>query len=81
MGREEVGQTMRTVALRRLATVRQWIDHAVEHGHLSSVHAYFCTELLSGPVHLHVDRGYRRFTRAEAEKPVDIALAGIRATA
>jgi hypothetical protein len=36
--------------------------------------------MISGPVHLIVSRGTRSFTRADAERIVDVVLAGIRAT-
>ncbi len=37
--------------------------------------------MLSGPVHLIVNRGMRTFSRADAERIVGVVLAGLRATA
>jgi hypothetical protein len=34
--------------------------------------------MISGPVHLIVNRGMRTFTRADAERIVDVVLVGIR---
>jgi hypothetical protein len=37
--------------------------------------------LLAGPVRLIVNRGLRAFTETDAERIVDVVIAGIRATA
>jgi hypothetical protein len=37
--------------------------------------------MISGPVHLIVNRGMRQFTRTDADRIVGVVLAGIRATA
>lgn len=73
--------TMQAIIERRVAVVRHRLNRAVEQGELPSLDAYFFAELLSGPVHLYVTRGFRSFTRAEAERTTDVVLAGIRATA
>ena len=78
--RTGVRQTVRTYVERRVAVVERRIEHAVAQGELPPIDAYFLAELLSGPVHLYVTRGLREFSRAEAEKIVDIVLAGVRAT-
>jgi hypothetical protein len=54
---------------------------AVERGELPPVDTSLLGEMLSGPVHLIANRGLRPFTRADAERIVDVVLAGIRATA
>lgn len=73
--------TMQAIIERRVAVVRHRLNRAVEQGELPSVDPYFFAELLSGPVHLYLTRGFRSFARAEAERTVDVVLAGIRATA
>lgn len=64
----------------RVAAVRRRVDAAVERGELPAVDSTFLGEMLSGPVHLIVNRGMRRFARRDAERIVDVVLAGIRAT-
>ena len=53
---------------------------AVDRGELPPVDSAFLGEMISGPVHLIVNRGIRPFTRPDAERIVDVVLAGIRAT-
>ncbi|WP_280426515.1 TetR/AcrR family transcriptional regulator [Nocardia carnea] len=65
----------------RVATLRRRIDTAVDRGELPPVDSSFLGEMLSGPVHLIVDRGMRAFTRTDAERIVAVVLAGVRATA
>lgn len=65
----------------RVAAMRQRVDLAVDRGELPPVDSAFLGEMISGPVHLIVNRGMRPFTRADAERIVDVVLAGIRATA
>lgn len=65
----------------RVAALRRRIDTAVDRGELPQVDSAFLGEMISGPVHLIVDRGMRPFTRADAERIVAVVLAGIRATA
>ena len=65
----------------RVAALRRRVDAAVERGELPPVDSAFLGEMLSGPVHLIVNRGMREFTRADAERIVGVVLAGIRATA
>ncbi|PRC50192.1 TetR family transcriptional regulator, partial [Mycobacterium sp. ITM-2017-0098] len=43
------------------------------------VDSAFLGEMISGPVHLIVNRGTRPFTRSDAERIVGVVLAGIRA--
>jgi AcrR family transcriptional regulator len=56
------------------------VDLAVDRGELPPVDRSLFGEMLSGPVHLIVNRGIRPFTRADAERIVDVVLAGVRAT-
>ena len=65
---------------RRTSTLDQRISQAVDSGELPKVDTHLLVELLSGPVHLHVTRGAEEFTVTEAERIVDVILAGIRAT-
>lgn len=65
----------------RVAALRRRIDTAVDRGELPPVDSSFLGEMISGPVHLIVDRGMRPFTRVDAERIVAVVLAGIRATA
>lgn len=65
----------------RAAGTQRRIDLAVERGELPQVDTSLLGELLSGPVHLIVNRGIHPFTRADAERIVDVVLAGIQATA
>jgi AcrR family transcriptional regulator len=65
----------------RVAALRRRIDTAVDRGELPPVDSSFLGEMLSGPVHLIVDRGMRAFTRTDAERIVAVVLAGVRATA
>ncbi|TWF75245.1 TetR family transcriptional regulator [Pseudonocardia hierapolitana] len=76
--------TVRRAATRILevrgAGMRSRVDLAVDRGELPPVDRSLFGEMLSGPVHLIVNRGIRPFTRADAERIVDVVLAGIRAT-
>lgn len=65
----------------RGAAMRRRVDVAMERGELPPVDYALFGEMISGPVHLIVNRGLRPFTRAVAERIVDVVLAGIRATA
>ena len=65
---------------RRTRTLDQRMSQAVDSGELPRVDTHLLVELLSGPVHLHVTRGVEDFTAADAERIVDVILAGIRAT-
>ncbi|TQM43663.1 TetR/AcrR family transcriptional regulator [Pseudonocardia cypriaca] len=64
----------------RAAGMGRRVDLAVDRGELPPVDRSLFGEMLSGPVHLIVNRGIRPFTRADAERIVDVVLAGIRAT-
>lgn len=64
----------------RVAAMRRRVDTAVERGELPPVDSGFLGEMISGPVHLIVNRGMRPFTRTDAERVVGVVLAGIRAT-
>ncbi|WP_416968913.1 TetR/AcrR family transcriptional regulator [Streptomyces sp. 4F14] len=65
----------------RVAALRRRVGTAVERGELPPVDSGFLGEMISGPVHLIVNRGMRSFTREDAERIVGVVLAGIRATA
>lgn len=65
----------------RVAAMQQRVDTAVDRGELTPVDSSFLGEMISGPVHLIVNRGMRPFTRTDAERIVAVVLAGIRATA
>ncbi|MET8979926.1 TetR/AcrR family transcriptional regulator [Streptomyces sp. NPDC004539] len=73
-------QALTKVLDQRVAALRRRVDTAVERGELPPVDSAFLGEMISGPVHLVVDRGMRRFTRTDAERIVGVVLAGIRAT-
>ncbi|HWO68700.1 MAG TPA: TetR/AcrR family transcriptional regulator C-terminal ligand-binding domain-containing protein [Umezawaea sp.] len=77
----EVSAATSTVLAHRLAMVQRRADSATARGDLPHVDARLLADLLTGPVHLHVDRDRRPFTAADAERIVDVVLAGIRATA
>jgi AcrR family transcriptional regulator len=64
----------------RAAGMQHRVDLAVDRGELPPVDRSLFGEMLSGPVHLIVNRGIRPFTRADAERIVDVVLAGVRAT-
>lgn len=76
-----VQQAVGRILDQRVAAMRRRVDSAVEKGDLPPVDSAFLGEMLSGPVHLIVNRGVRRFARADAERIVGVVLAGIRATA
>lgn len=65
----------------RVAAMRTRVDSAVAQGELPPVDSSFLGEMISGPVHLIVNRGMRPFARIDAERIVSVVLAGIRATA
>ncbi|KWX21654.1 TetR family transcriptional regulator [Mycolicibacterium wolinskyi] len=73
-------QVLSRILDERVAAMRQRVDTAVDRGELPPVDSAFLGEMISGPVHLIVNRGLRPFTRADAERIVDVVLAGIRAT-
>jgi AcrR family transcriptional regulator len=75
-----VRQTVARILEERRAALRQRVNLAVERGELPPVDSAFLGEMISGPVHLIVNRGIRPFTRPDAERIVDVVLAGIRAT-
>ncbi|MBP2367396.1 TetR/AcrR family transcriptional regulator [Pseudonocardia parietis] len=64
----------------RAAAMRRRIELAMARGELPPVDYSLFGEMISGPVHLIVNRGLRPFTRADAERIVDLVLAGVRAT-
>ena len=76
-----VRQTVARILEQRGAAIRQRVNVAVDRGELPPFDSTFLGEMLSGPVHLIVNRGMRPFTRTDAERIVDVVLAGIRATA
>ncbi|MUL41311.1 TetR/AcrR family transcriptional regulator [Streptomonospora sp. PA3] len=76
-----VQQAVSRILEHRVSALRQRVDTAVDRGELPPVDSSFLGEMISGPVHLVVNRGTRPFTRADAERIVGVVLAGIRATA
>jgi AcrR family transcriptional regulator len=76
-----VRQTVARILEERGAAMRRRVNLAVDQGELPPVDSVFLGEMVSGPVRLIVNRGMRQFTRADAERIVDVVLAGIRATA
>ncbi|HLU55691.1 MAG TPA: TetR/AcrR family transcriptional regulator C-terminal ligand-binding domain-containing protein [Pseudonocardia sp.] len=65
----------------RGAAVRRRVALAVERGELPPGDHSLLGAMVTGPVHFVVNRGLRPFSRADAERIVDVVLAGIRATA
>ncbi len=76
-----VRQTVARILEERGAALRQRVHLAVDRDELPPVDSAFLGEMISGPVHLIVNRGIRPFTRPDAERIVDVVLAGIRASA
>ncbi|WP_280276609.1 TetR/AcrR family transcriptional regulator [Nocardia wallacei] len=76
-----VRQTVARILEQRGAALRRRVRLAVDRGELPPVDSALLGEMVFGPVHLIVVRGMRSFTRADAERIVDVVLAGIRATA
>lgn len=72
-------RTLTKILDQRVAAMRRRIDTAVDRGELPPVDSSFLGEMISGPVHLVVNRGARPFTRTDAERIVGVVLAGIRA--
>ncbi|GAA3585166.1 hypothetical protein GCM10022222_82230 [Amycolatopsis ultiminotia] len=66
---------------RRLASLRDRLQAAVERGELPAVDLSLLGTMLTGPVQLFVSRGSRTFTRADAHRVSAIVLAGVRAAA
>ncbi|MDA2806068.1 TetR/AcrR family transcriptional regulator [Nocardiopsis suaedae] len=80
-GNPAVRQAVAGILDRRVAALQRRIDAAADRGELPPVDGSFLGEMLSGPVHLIVNRGTRPFTRADADRIVGVVLAGVRATA
>ncbi|OEV04232.1 TetR family transcriptional regulator [Streptomyces oceani] len=76
-----VRQALSRILDQRVAALRRRVDTAVDRGELPPVDSSFLGEMISGPVHLIVNRGQRAFARTDAERVVGVVLAGIRATA
>ncbi|MGV0743078.1 TetR/AcrR family transcriptional regulator [Mycolicibacterium sp. XJ870] len=75
-----VRQTVARILEQRGAATQRRVDLAVDRGELPPIDSAFLGEMISGPVRLIVNRGMRQFTRMDAERIVDVVLAGIRAT-
>ncbi|WP_284225385.1 TetR/AcrR family transcriptional regulator [Mycobacterium antarcticum] len=75
-----VRQTVANILEQRGADTQRRVNLAVGRGELPPVDSVFLGEMLSGPVRLIVNRGIRPFTLMDAERIVDVVLAGIRAT-
>jgi AcrR family transcriptional regulator len=76
-----VRQTVSTILEQRGAAMRRRLSLGVDRGELPPVDSAFLGEMISGPARLIVNRGVRPFTRTDAERIVNVVLAGIRATA
>jgi AcrR family transcriptional regulator len=76
-----VRQTVARILEQRGDAMRRRVNLAVDRGELPPVDSAFLGEMISGPVRLIVNRGMRPFTRTDAERIVDVVLAGLRATA
>lgn len=73
-------QALTRILDQRVAAMQRRIDTAVDRGELPRVDSAFLGEMISGPVHLIVNRGIRPFRRPDAERIVGVVLAGLRAT-
>jgi len=78
--RPDVRRTATRILEERALATRRRVELAIDRGELPPVDCSLLGEMISGPVHLIVNRGIRPFTRADAERIVDVVLAGIRAT-
>lgn len=76
---KSTGQALSRILDQRVVALQRRVDAAVDRGELPRVDSGFLGEMVSGPVHLIVNRGTRTFTRADAERIVAVVLAGIRA--
>ncbi|ODQ96394.1 TetR family transcriptional regulator [Mycolicibacterium holsaticum] len=76
-----IRQTVARILEQRGAATQRRVNLAVDRGELPPVDSVFLGEMISGPVHLIVNRSMRPFTPTDAERIVDVVLAGIRATA
>ncbi|GAA2070187.1 TetR/AcrR family transcriptional regulator [Streptomyces albiaxialis] len=65
----------------RVTAVQERVEKASGEDRLPGVDAAFLLQLISGPVHFHRFRTGSPLPRAEAERIVDVVLAGLRATA
>lgn len=74
------GRALARILERRVDALRRRVDDAVGRGELPAVDSAFLGEMISGPVHLIVNRGMRPFSRDDADRIVTVVLAGIRAT-
>jgi AcrR family transcriptional regulator len=78
--RTAVRETVARILEQRGAAMRRRVENAVDRHELPPVDSVFLGEMVSGPMRLIVNRGVREFTRTDAERIVDVVLAGIRAT-
>lgn len=76
-----VRQTVTKILEQRGAATRWRVNLAIDRGELPPVDSAFLGEMIFGPVHLIASRGTRPLTRTDAERIVDVVLAGIRTTA
>lgn len=79
-GSAEMQAVVDVVFERRIDVLRQRIGVAAARAELPPVDPYFLAELLVGPVQQFVARRRATLTRADAERIVDVVLAGVRAT-
>lgn len=77
---EAVARAVHGVLDQRMELVRVRLERATERGELPPIDTSFFVQLVFGPVHLYRNLGYFTFGRAEAERVVDVVIAGIKAT-
>ncbi|CAN3132093.1 hypothetical protein ACNUDN_05919 [Mycobacterium sp. smrl_JER01] len=66
---------------RRLKSLEDRLQAAIERGELPAIDSSFVGILLASPVQLFVSRGARGFSRAGAHRVTTSVLAGVQATA
>ncbi|MGW1742033.1 TetR/AcrR family transcriptional regulator [Nocardia sp. NPDC001965] len=75
----DVAELGREIWRSRVAAAENVVRRAIERGELPATDAEVLFEQLCGPVHFRITLGGRRFTRGDAERQVDLVLAGARA--
>ena len=78
---EEIKRVLDAYCAERVAALRERVESATGPDRMPAVDPAFLLQMLSGPVHYDRFRTGRPLPRAEAERIVDVVLAGLRATA